>query len=224
MATNDFLTISNLIDFALAQIRQRIKVKEVTDADFDFTRGSSATRVNEKGLIEDVQILSGELVQNGDFEEIGSELINLDTAVYQSGWQNNNDGSATFDINNGTGSEVIQIGVLQVGKTYKFSYDINFTGAGKFRLYTQNFFASNVIQSGTYTGTFIADGTNIRFKRITGDLFTIDNVSVKEVGQNWTCWQMMDANNYVEFNQDEGTVRLKFLNTSPLTTLTSDTQ
>ena len=200
-----------------------VSVKEVTDADFDFTRGSSATRVNEKGLIEDVQILSGELVQNGDFEEIGSELINLDTAVYQSGWQNNNDGSATFDINNGTGSEVIQIGVLQVGKTYKFSYDINFTGAGKFRLYTQNFFASNVIQSGTYTGTFIADGTNIRFKRITGDLFTIDNVSVKEVGQNWTVAND-DANNYVEFNQDEGTVRLKFLNTSPLTTLTSDTQ
>jgi len=31
-----------------------VSVKEVTDADFDFTRGSSATRVNEKGLIEDV--------------------------------------------------------------------------------------------------------------------------------------------------------------------------
>jgi len=29
-----------------------VSVKEVTDADFDFTRGSSATRVNEKGLIE----------------------------------------------------------------------------------------------------------------------------------------------------------------------------
>jgi hypothetical protein len=43
-----------------------ISIKEVTEADFDFTRGSSATRVNEKGLIEDVQILSGNLVQNGD--------------------------------------------------------------------------------------------------------------------------------------------------------------
>ena len=31
-----------------------VSVKEVTEADFDFTRGSSATRVNEKGLIEDV--------------------------------------------------------------------------------------------------------------------------------------------------------------------------
>jgi hypothetical protein len=31
-----------------------VSVKEVTEADFDFSRGSSATRVNEKGLIEEV--------------------------------------------------------------------------------------------------------------------------------------------------------------------------
>jgi len=44
-------------------------------ADFTFTRNSSATRVNELGYIEDVQIIGGELVSNGDFEEIGSEEI-----------------------------------------------------------------------------------------------------------------------------------------------------
>jgi hypothetical protein len=31
-----------------------VSVKEIQEADFDFSRGSSATRVNEKGLIEDV--------------------------------------------------------------------------------------------------------------------------------------------------------------------------
>ncbi len=31
-----------------------VSVKEVIDADFDFTRGTTATRVNEQGLIEDV--------------------------------------------------------------------------------------------------------------------------------------------------------------------------
>ena len=56
-------------------IIESASLKEVIDADFDFTRGSSATRVNEQGLIQDVQILSGELVQNGDFEQIGSELV-----------------------------------------------------------------------------------------------------------------------------------------------------
>ena len=52
-----------------------VSVKEVIDGDFDFTRNSSATRVNSQGLIEDVQILSSNLVSNGDFSQEGSELI-----------------------------------------------------------------------------------------------------------------------------------------------------
>ena len=39
--------------------------------DFDFSRNSGATRVNAQGLVEDVQILSSNLVQNGDFSEEG---------------------------------------------------------------------------------------------------------------------------------------------------------
>jgi hypothetical protein len=34
-----------------------VSVKEVLDGDFQFTRNSSATRVNSQGLIEDMQIL-----------------------------------------------------------------------------------------------------------------------------------------------------------------------
>ena len=49
-----------------------VSVKEVTDADFDFTRNSSATRVNPDYLIQDVSILSSNLVQNGNFSELGS--------------------------------------------------------------------------------------------------------------------------------------------------------
>lgn len=37
--------------------------------DFDFSRNSAATRVNAQGLVEDVQILSSNLVQNGDFSQ-----------------------------------------------------------------------------------------------------------------------------------------------------------
>ena len=36
--------------------------------DFDFSRNSAATRVNAQGLVENVQILSSNLVQNGDFQ------------------------------------------------------------------------------------------------------------------------------------------------------------
>ena len=35
--------------------------------DFQFSRNSAATRVNAQGLVENVQILSSNLVQNGDF-------------------------------------------------------------------------------------------------------------------------------------------------------------
>ena len=37
--------------------------------DFDFSRNSAATRVNAQGLVENVQILSSNLVQNGDFSQ-----------------------------------------------------------------------------------------------------------------------------------------------------------
>ena len=52
-----------------------VSVKQVIDGDFDFTRNSSATRVNSQGLIEDMQILSSNLVSNGDFSQEGSEQI-----------------------------------------------------------------------------------------------------------------------------------------------------
>ena len=43
--------------------------------DFDFSRNSAATRVNAQGLVENVQIRSGNLVQNGDFSEEGAEEV-----------------------------------------------------------------------------------------------------------------------------------------------------
>ena len=54
VAINDFLTISNqTTDFA-GEITN-IKVEVIEEADFDFSRGSSATRVNEQGLVEGSQ-------------------------------------------------------------------------------------------------------------------------------------------------------------------------
>ncbi len=46
------------------------------DADFDFDRASSATRINSDGLVQDMQsITDPELVLNGDFEELGNEEV-----------------------------------------------------------------------------------------------------------------------------------------------------
>ena len=66
------------------------------ETDFQFSRASAATRVNHQGLIENVGYFGPELVQNGDFSELGSELItNGDFAtntdwVLGTGWSINN--------------------------------------------------------------------------------------------------------------------------------------
>ena len=60
--------------------------------EFDFTRGSSATYVGKDGLIKTAGVQDTNLVQNGDFSQLGSELItNLD---FENGWGVSN---ATID-------------------------------------------------------------------------------------------------------------------------------
>ena len=52
-----------------------VSVKEDLSGDFQFSRNSAATRVNAQGLVENVQIISPELVSNGNFSQIGTEEV-----------------------------------------------------------------------------------------------------------------------------------------------------
>jgi hypothetical protein len=161
-----------------------VSVKEVIDADFDFTRGSSATRVNEKGLVQDVQLLSGELVQNGNFEQIGSEqIVNGDFS--DSSWWGLD---PVWSISNGSancnGSGVIyKGGVLTIGKTYKVEVEISSYTSGTLTYPNAPYSLPSAV--GSYTFYYKANSQTVSF---TGTNFigSIDNVSVKEVGQNWT--------------------------------------
>jgi len=226
VATSTSTLITFFASTSDTQEIDNISIKEQTDADFDFTRGSSATRVNSQGLIEDVQILSSNLVSNGDFSQEGSELVTNGDFATDSDWNKDNswtisEGAANYNyisernINSASAS-------LVIGKSYKLVYTVLNHSSG----YVINDSAETRPQrnsNGTYTEVFTARYTFFRLRGSVGGVFSIDNVSVKEVGQDWTVTND-DANNYVEFNQDEGTVRLKFLNTSPLTTFTSNTQ
>ena len=194
-----------------------VSVKEIQEADFDFSRGSSATRVNEQGLVEDVQILSGELVQNGDFEQIGSEFI---TNGYFSdgttGWVKGTAPSATQEVVNGAlvmyaGSNADANNALSRtdtpqgynGKIYKLELNrsdfVNGT-LGYLRL-DGVYDPSNIISFGAGTSdiyfTAYRDFTHVRFFAGSAEAgYTIDNVSVKEVGQNWTFgtgWSIEDG-------------------------------
>ena len=162
------------------------------NADFQFSRNSSATRVNELGLVQDVQLLSGELVQNGNFEQIGSELVTnggFDTDsnwVKQTGWSIAN-GLASSDGSQSLPESIYQNGVTVVGKIYKITYTIVSRTSGSVR-------PSAGTLGGTYQST---PNTYIEYLTATGNVSigiqanadfigSIDNVSVKEVGQNWT--------------------------------------
>jgi len=177
-----------------------ISVKEVTDADFDFQRGSAATRVNSQGLIENVQTLSGNLVQNGDFSEIGSEeIVNGDFAtdsdwVYGTGWSISG-GKAICD---GGNENLLQSNVGNANKNYKIVFSISNYVSGSIRPAFVGQYSQSIDYNanGTYIA-YISSLSDLRFVFYgSGFNGSIDNVSVKEVGQNWTLgtgWSIGDG-------------------------------
>ena len=186
-----------------------ISVKEDTSADFDFTRGSLATRVNAQGLVEDVNIISEELTQNGNFDEIGSEEVsNGDFSQEGSEEITNNSfdtdsdwvkgprwsisGGKAICSANGKFSFIRQTGVLTSGKIYKITLDFDGSGitSGSIKLNGADF------SNASSAERTIVDGTNIFYVEATSSDFAInesgavgtgifDNISVKEVGQDW---------------------------------------
>ena len=190
----------------------------------DFSRNSSATRVNEQGLIEEVGYFGPQLVQNGDFSQEGSELItNGDFATdtdwgMQVSWSIAN-GSANFD---GLESHYIQqSNVFAANTNYKLTFTISNNTSGIISI--RDGAAAVLVPSTNYTnGTYTfyitsTANTSLKIFGVGGSgSLSIDNVSVKEVGQNWTLgtgWGIGDnlisldtSNAYVNFNQSIGTV------------------
>ena len=166
--------------------------------DFTFSRNSAATRVNAKGLVKNVQILSSNLVQNGDFSEEGSEEVsNGDFSNGSTDWSLGTGWSIGEDkaVYTGTSnSDLAQNSILTSGKTYKLQYEIISSTLvnGIVKISGTTATAQNTLSQtiGTHTEYFIANGTaptnfNIRIVSNTSGQYEITNISVKEVGQNW---------------------------------------
>jgi hypothetical protein len=194
-ASNNILRFRNrTTDFA-GEITN-IRVEVIEEADFDFSRGSSATRVNEQGLVEDVQILSGELVQNGNFEQIGSELVtngNFETDsdwIKETGWSIS-DGKANKTSTVASNFAQLNTGVFTNNNTYKITFNISNSNDGRLLIYIGgNSVTIDITNTTNGTHTFYAkaDGQDYLIFRndTSGFQGSIDNVSIKEVGQNWT--------------------------------------
>ena len=176
--------------------------------DFDFSRNSAATRVNAQGLVENVQILSSNLVQNGDFSEEGSEEVSngsfsqqgselitngdfsSDTAWVKGTGTTISGGSANFV--NADGVSLYQSIGTQSGFV-KITFNVTDYTSGTLNVYSggnQSVGSINVSANalGTYTAYVDRNGGNVNIIFGSSDNFTgsIDNVSVREVGQNWS--------------------------------------
>ncbi len=198
------------------------KPSEPPYGDFDFSRNSAATRVNAQGLVENVQILSSNLVQNGDFSEEGvqevsngsfsqegvqevsngsfsqegAELVTNGSFDTDTDWTILNSAGATTNISggslniitNGAFSQASQDSILTSGKSYVLDYTITSNAVvGSLAIVggSSNLVVPSIV--GTHSFYFEADGAGFAFKRGGGALnVSIDNVSVREVGQDWT--------------------------------------
>jgi hypothetical protein len=170
--------------------------------EFDFSRGSSATYVAKDGLIKTAGLQATNLVNNGDFSELGSELVtngNFDTDsdwTKGTGWTIS--GGAAVAVA-GTSSKLEQQISGLNGKTCKVSLTLsNYGGSGSMYVDFGNVNSSLINTNGEHIlyGTFSQNELEL-FK---GGAFSgsIDNVSVKQVDPNdyWTLgtgWSIGDG-------------------------------
>ena len=163
------LYVNNGGSFANGSI-SNISVKEYTSADMDVTRATDATRVDENGLVNYAEVIGSDVIVNGDFSE-GATGWTIEAVWTISG------GAASGNGASGSSQELKQA-VLEVGKTYEFSYEIRNRVSGSVEL--MNSGLGSTFSNQVYTGIGVAASTELRFRpsSFVGDIY---NVSVKEV-------------------------------------------
>ena len=175
--------------------------------DFDFSRNSAATRVNAQGLVENVQILSSNLVQNpsfseegvqevsnGSFSQEGSQLItNGDFTNGTTGWSSNATLTESNNIANITTTSpatvyIRQNNVYEFGKRYKLTFTAKVDNLTEFELYvgsTNGYISTGIIP--TQTTDF--EEYNFYFQADTAG------------GMNLLLRQSMVANSSIEYSE-----------------------
>ena len=144
---------------------------------FDVTRATGGTRVNKAGLIETpTEIVSGELITNGDFAT-DSDWGKLNATI--SGGKGNL-------IGDGVTSLLIQ-NILTNTKTYTATFTVsNYNSIGESNVINDNGdVLFPVTSNGTFTFTFTQSvvSPSFLFKARLGSIYSIDNVSVVEINQ-----------------------------------------
>ena len=160
------------------------------NTEFTVTRGTRATYVGRDGLIKESNLQDVNLVNNGDFSELGSELVTNGTFdtdtdwVKGSGWSIAN-GKASC---NGSSTNLSQNGVLVVGKNYKITITVTNYVSGTVEVSAGAAPRGTMSANGTYT--FYQNATPTTNFYIVAQSFngSVDNVSIQQVDPNdyWT--------------------------------------
>ena len=157
-----------------------ISAKEVliSDADFTVTRASSATRVNEQGLIETPEfIIGGDVITNGDFSDGGANW----TLFNNTGTSTNITNGVLNIVSDGTATDASQSNVMIIGKQYKVTFDVIATN-GAILANNTNSIIYDTSTTGSKVFYIVPDSSTFRLKRRSGVTdVTIDNISVVEV-------------------------------------------
>ncbi len=197
-----------------------VSVVEDSTGDFQFSRNSAATRVNAQGLVENVQIISPELVSNGNFSQIGTEEVlngnfsqegsEVSSDVYfnnPSNWtltgQSSVSNGRAHIVQDNTANTGVTSNTTITNKTYKITGVVSDYVSGSVGFSSIGSTTPRELipsQNGEftiyYTSTRSTPSTwNIQRIVSPCDL-KIDNVSVKEVGQNWSLgsgWSIGDG-------------------------------
>ena len=199
-----------------------VSVVEDLSGDFQFSRGSAATRFNAQGLVENVQIVSSELVSNGNFSQIGTEEV-VNGNFSQEGSELAEFSNSNIVPNNSSDSTTISLGSnsyrseafgntndsrprvqlngsgIVTGKTYKVTYTpVSFTGSTVFDFFENGTrIVNNHDASVAKTFYFVASDSTDAFDFDGSQTFRSDyTLSVKEVGQDWSLgsgWSIGDG-------------------------------
>jgi hypothetical protein len=144
------------------------------DGDFTFNRDSSATRVGQNGLIQEVGYFGNNLVTNGDFSN-GSTDWGLGSNWSVANGKASCDGSASNSM-----SQASTVGIAST--TFKVSYDVLSISQGSIRITLGGVAGSSVSQVGSYSDFITATSTDrLRIFADSSAIASIDNIIVQQV-------------------------------------------
>ena len=147
------------------------------------------------------------IVLNGDYEELGSELVTNGGFAVDSDWSGT--GSNGYSISSGKlnlsdsayATNVAQANVTTIGKAYKVTFEISNYVKGSVRIFLGGNVTSSVNSNGTYTFHVVASANTsagVQALNGGGTTLSLDNLSLKQVDPNdrWskgTGWTISDG-------------------------------